>query len=247
MTLFDHLDELRRRLFIALGAWLVGASIAFSLRFVLLDWLKQPLPEGLTLHTFHLMEPLMVSISIAAFFGFVLAAPIVGAQVWGFVAPGLYPTERRWAVPFIFLTAAAFILGVFFARYVALPFSIPIIVGFLGHEATMLLSTASYISTLLLFMGVFGLVFETPVLGFLLAKLGLVNSDFLVKYRRHAIVITTAAAAAITPTVDPVNLALVAVPILVLYEVSIWVVRVVERRAAAPAGAGAGQEISASD
>ncbi len=233
MTLFQHLAEVRRRLFIALGAWLLGASVMFSLRFWLLDWLKEPLPAGMTLHTFHLMEPLTVSISISAFFGFVLAAPVVGGQIWGFVAPGLYAHERRWAVPFILLTALAFAAGVLFARYVALPFSIPIITGFLGDEATMLLSTASYISTLLMFMGVFGLIFEMPVLAFLLSKLGLITHDWLVRNRRIAIVAAVTLAAAVTPTVDPVNLGLVAVPLLVLYEVSIFVVRLAGRDPAA--------------
>jgi sec-independent protein translocase protein TatC len=229
VTLIGHLEELRTRLFIAIGAWVAGAGIMFAFRFELLDWLKAPLPGALTLHTFHLMEPFTVSMQIAGFFGLVLASPVVGGQIWGFVAPGLYPEERRWAVPFIFLTAFAFLCGVIFSRYVVLPFSIPIIVGFLGHEATMLLSTASYISTLLLLMGVFGLIFEMPVLGFLLARLGLINTKSLVQYRRHAILIGTILAAGITPTTDPVNLALVAVPLIVLYEITILVVRISER------------------
>src|SRR5690554_4129610 len=203
----------------------------FSLRFVLLDWLKQPLPPGLTLHTFHVMEPLTVSISISAFFGVVLASPVIGGQLWGFVAPGLYPSERRWAVPFILLTALAFTMGVMFARYVALPFSLPIITGFLGAEATMLLSTASYISTILMFMGVFGLVFEMPVLAFLLAKLGVLRHETLAQYRRHSILGAVILAAAITPTVDPINLAVVAIPLIILYEVSIWVMRAAQKGA----------------
>lgn len=229
MTLIDHLAELRTRLFIALGAWVLAAGVMFAFRFELLDWLKQPLPAGLTLHTFHVMEPLTVSVSISAFFGVVLAAPVIGGQVWGFVAPGLYPTERRWSIPFILLTALAFTLGVMFARYVALPFSLPIITGFLGDEATMLLSTASYISTLLTFMGVFGLVFEMPVLAFLLAKLNVVHWTVMARFRRHSIVGATVLAAVITPTVDPINLALVALPLVILYEVSIWVMRAAQR------------------
>lgn len=225
MTLLEHLAELRTRIFIALGAWIVGASAMFSMRFWLLDWLKEPLPAGLTLHTFHVMEPLTVSIYISAFFGVVLASPVIGGQVWGFVAPGLYPSERRWAVPFILLTASAFILGVLFARYVALPFSLPIVTGFLGDEATMLLSTASFISTMLMFMAVFGLIFEMPVLAFLLGKLNVLQWQTLARFRRHSIVGAVVLAAAITPTVDPVNLALVAGPLIILYEVSIWVMR----------------------
>ena len=225
MTLLEHLAELRTRIFIALGAWIVGASAMFSMRFWLLDWLKEPLPAGLSLHTFHVMEPLTVSIYISAFFGVVLASPVIGGQVWGFVAPGLYPSERRWAVPFILLTASAFILGVLFARYVALPFSLPIVTGFLGDEATMLLSTASFISTMLMFMAVFGLIFEMPVLAFLLGKLNVLQWQTLARFRRHSIVGAVVLAAAITPTVDPVNLALVAGPLIILYEVSIWVMR----------------------
>jgi sec-independent protein translocase protein TatC len=230
MTLIGHLEELRTRLFFAIGAWVVGSGVAFGFRFDLIEWLKEPLPAGLTLHTFHLLEPFTVSMQVAGFFGLVIAAPVIGGQVWGFVAPGLYAAERRWAVPFIFLTALAFTSGVLFARYVALPFSIPVIVSFLGHEVTMLLSTASYISTLLLFMGVFGLVFEMPVLGFLLGRLGLVTSGVLARNRRYAIVIGTVLAAGITPTADPVNLALVAVPLIVLYELTIWIVRFSERK-----------------
>ncbi len=229
-SIWEHLEELRRRLFFALGAWLAAASIAFSFRFVLLDWLKQPLPPGLTLHTFHLMEPLTVSIQIAAFFGLVLASPVIGGQLWGFVSPGLYPSERRWAVPFILLTVLAFAMGVLFARYVALPFSVPIITGFLEGEATMLLSTASYISTIVLFMSVFGLVFELPVLAFLLAKLGLIDAPMLVRQRRVAILVGVVLAAAITPTVDPFNLAIVAVPLILNYELSIIVVRMARVR-----------------
>lgn len=229
MTLIEHLAELRTRLFIAVGAWIVGASAMFSLRFWLLEWLQEPLPAGLELHTFHVMEPLTVSIYISAFFGVVLAAPVIFGQIWGFVAPGLYPSERRWAVPFISLTALAFILGVLFARYVALPFSLPIITGFLGDEATMLLSTASFISTMLMFMALFGLIFELPVLAFLLGKLNILQWQTLARYRRHSIVGAVVLAAAITPTVDPVNLGLVALPLIVLYEVSIWVMRAAQR------------------
>ena len=232
MTLIEHLAELRTRILIALGAWVVGASVMFALRFELLEWLKAPLPPGLTLHTFHVMEPLTVSIYIAAFFGVVLASPVIGGQVWGFVAPGLYPTERRWAVPFILLTALAFAAGVLFARFVVLPFSLPIIMGFLGDEATMLLSTASFISTILTLMAVFGLIFEMPVLAFLLGKIGVLRWQTLAEYRRHSIVGAVVLAAAITPTVDPVNLALVAIPLIVLYEVSIWVMRAAQRGSA---------------
>jgi sec-independent protein translocase protein TatC len=230
MTLIDHFDELRTRLFIALGAWVVGAGLAFAFRDRLLEWLKEPLPANLTLAAFGVMEPFVVSMQLSSFFGLVLAAPVVVGQVWGFVAPGLYPEERRWAVPFIFLTAVAFGGGVLFGRYVVLPFSLPIIVGFLGGEISVLPSVGDYVSKVVLIMAVFGLIFEMPVVGFLLARLGLIRARQLASHRSWAIVGGLALAAIITPTADPFNFALVAVPLVVLYEVTIMVVRVSQRK-----------------
>jgi sec-independent protein translocase protein TatC len=230
MTLIEHFEELRTRLFIAFGAWMVASGVAFVYRFSLLDWLKEPLPANLTLNAFGLLEPFLVSMQLASFFGFVLAAPVIGGQVWGFVAPGLYPEERRWAVPFILLTAVAFSGGVVFGRYVVLPISIPIIVGFLGDQVSVLPSIGDFISKVLLIMAVFGLIFEMPVVGFLLARIGLIRADMLVKHRRWAIVIGLVLAAVITPTADAFTFALVAVPLVVLYEVTVFVVRLSQRK-----------------
>ncbi len=230
MTLIEHFEELRKRLFIALLGWLVGSSIAFAFRFGILDWLKAPLPESMTLNFFTVLEPFTVSMQIAAFFGLVLSFPVVLGQIWGFVAPGLYAEERRYAVPFIFFAALAFASGVAFSYYVVLPFSIPILLSFLGGEAQGLLSIGQYISTLLMLMAMFGLMFEMPVMGFLLARIGILRHGPLVRTRRWAIIIGVTAAAVITPTGDPFNLALVAVPLVVLYELTIWVVRFSERR-----------------
>lgn len=230
MTLIEHFEELRNRLFIALGAWIVGSGVAFAFRFELLDWLHQPLPENLNLAAFGLFEPFLVSMQVASFFGLVLAAPIVGGQVWGFVAPGLYPEERRWAVPFILLTAVAFAGGVLFSRYVVLPFSVPIIVGFLGADVNVIPSVGDYVSKVVTIMAVFGLLFEMPVVGFLLARIGILNHTFMAEKRRWAVVIGLVLAAVITPTADPFNFALVAIPLVVLYEITILVVRASQRK-----------------
>lgn len=232
MTLWEHLEELRRRIFIALGGWLVMAMIAFSFRFNILEWIKQPLPDSFNLQFFTVFEPFIVAMNIAAFGGLVLAAPIIGWQTWAFIAPALYAKEKRYAVPFIIGTALAFISGVAFGRYVALPFALPLLLSILGDQAQAMLSIQSYTGTLLMYMGVFGLLFEMPVLGFLLARLGLIKHAWLQKYRRHSIVATLILAALVTPTADPFNLAIVGVPLLLLYEVSIFVVRLAEPKEA---------------
>ena len=168
---------------------------------------------------------------ITAFFGLVLASPFIIGQIWGFIAPGLYPEERRWAVPFVLLTVLAFALGIVFSYYVVLPLALPIIVGFLQGEVLVLPRIGDYISKVLLYMAVFGLLFEMPIVSFLLARLGIIQSAMLQQYRRYAIVIGCIVAAVITPTADPINFALVAVPLVILYEISILVVRVSQRRA----------------
>ena len=230
MTLIEHFEELRTRILIAFTAWVVGSGLAFAFRFQILDWLKNPLPSNTTLSYFGVLEPFTVSMQIASFFGLVVASPVILGQLWGFIAPGLYQHERRYAVPFIFFAVLAFLCGVSFAYYAVLPITIPILLGFLGTAATGLLSIGRYISTILMLMGVFGLMFEMPVLGYLLARIGILRSAPLAKNRRYAIVIGLVFAAVITPTGDPFNLSLVAVPLIVLYEVTIWVVRFSQRR-----------------
>lgn len=230
MTLIDHFAELRTRLFIALGAWVVGAVAAFYFIDYLLDWLQAPLPDAINLNAFQLLEGFIISMQIAAFFGFVLAAPFIVGQIWGFIAPGLYPEERRWAVPFVLFTALAFAAGVLFSYYGVLPFAIPIIVGFVPGNVQLQLAIGDYISKILLYMAVFGIIFEMPVVSFLLARLGFIHAAMLRQYRRYAIVIGFVLAAVITPTADPFNFALVALPLVILYEISILVVRVSQRR-----------------
>lgn len=230
MTLIDHFAELRTRLFVSVGSWVVAAGVAFAFRFDLLDWLKAPLPPAMTLNYFSILEPFVASMQISAFAGVVLASPIIVSQIWAFIAPGLYKEERRYAVPFILFTALAFVLGVAFAYYVVLPFTLPILLGFLGTEAQGLLSIGRYIQSLLTLMGVFGLMFEMPVLGYLLARIGILRAPIMLKYRKWSIVVGLALAAIITPTADPFNFALVAIPLVVLYEITILVVRVSQRK-----------------
>lgn len=229
MTLFDHLDELRNRLFIAGAAWVVASGIMFGFRFAVLDWLQAPLPEGMRLTYFSLLEPFATSMQIAAFFGLVLAGPVVVGQVWGFLAPGLYPEERRYAVPFILLTVLAFASGVAFSYYLVLPITIPVLLAFLGDAALGFLSIGRYIGNVLTLMAVFGLMFELPVLAFLLARIGIARAEPLRRTRRYALVGLLIGAAAISPTGDPFNFALVAIPLVVLYELSILVVGFAER------------------
>lgn len=230
MTLLDHLEELRWRILVAVAAWLVAAGVVFWFRLDVLAFLRAPLPDDLKLSFFNISEAFTASIQIAGFFGLVVAAPVILSQIWGFIAPGLYKEEKRWAVPFVLLASLAFAGGVVFAYYILLPMSIPILLGFLGDQAAPVLSIGKYISDILGLMAILGLVFEMPILGFLLAKIGLLRANMLTGIRRYAIVANITLAALITPTGDPFTLALVAVPLVALYEITVLVVRLSQRR-----------------
>jgi sec-independent protein translocase protein TatC len=230
MTLLDHLEELRWRILVAVVSWLIAAGVVFTFRNEVINFLRAPLPGDIKLSFLNISEPFTAAIQIAGFFGLVLAAPIILSQVWGFIAPGLYKDEKRWAIPFVLLATLAFAGGVAFSYYILLPMSLPILIGFLGTQAQPVLTIGKYIGDILGLMAVLGLVFEMPVLGFLLAKIGLLRSTLLTSIRRYAIVASLILAALITPTGDPFTLALVAIPLVALYELTILVVRLSQRR-----------------
>ncbi len=234
--LVEHLEELRARIIRALLAWFVGMGVAWTFRVDLLKILKRPLDvatqvRGIEANLYQqtITEGFIVSLKIAAFGGLVIALPFIVYQLWAFIAPGLYPHERRLAVPFILGAGFSFAVGVVFSYYVLLPFAVPFLLGFLSDQVIPLLTIDKYMSQILMYLTVVGLMFELPVLSFLFTKLGMLDWRFLAKNRRIAIVVIVTLAAIITPTADPFNLALLSVPLLLLYEVSIWVSRAAGR------------------
>ena len=234
--LVEHLEELRARIIRALLAWFVGMGVAWAFRVDLLKILKRPLDvatqvRGIEANLYQqtITEGFIVSLKIAAFGGLVIALPFIVYQLWAFIAPGLYPHERRLAVPFILGAGFSFAVGVVFSYYVLLPFAVPFLLGFLSDQVIPLLTIDKYMSQILMYLTVVGLMFELPVLSFLFTKLGMLDWRFLARNRRIAIVAIVTLAAIITPTADPFNLALLSVPLLLLYEVSIWVSRAAGR------------------
>jgi sec-independent protein translocase protein TatC len=230
MSLLDHLEELRWRIFVAVVAWLVAAGVVFYFRFDVLEFLRAPLPGDIKLSFLNISEPFTAAIQIAGFFGLILSSPVILSQIWGFIAPGLYKDEKRWAIPFVLLASLAFAGGAVFSYYILIPMSLPILIGFLGDQAQPVLTIGKYISDILGLMAILGLVFEMPVLGFLLARIGLLRPQMLTGIRRYAIVGSVILAALITPTGDPFTLSLVAIPLIGLYELTILVVRLSQRR-----------------
>ncbi len=245
LTFFEHLRELRKRIIRALLGVAVGMALVGGFVERIFHWLMGPvlasLPEKQqALHYTSYVEPLMVYLKVAAYGGVFVAAPWVLWQVWLFVAPGLYKREKRVVIPFLFFGTLLFYSGAAFCWYLVMPAAFPAMAAIASDSAlSPVLTMSEQLSLSLAMLFGFGVVFEVPVLVAFLSMVGLVSWRTLAKYRRYAIVVNVILAAIITPTGDPFNLALMAVPMIVFYEVGILLARFLGRKPAT-GGAAAG-------
>lgn len=218
-----HLEELRRRLLVAVLALFVATMLAFTVTGQVIEFLAQPVGGREGLQAIEMTENLGVYMRTALTLGAVLAMPIIVYEIVAFVAPGLNPGEKRvlfMALPFIVLS---FLAGVAFAYFVMLPVAIPFLLGFGDIPTTP--RPRDYMSFILRVMFWIGVAFETPLVIALLARLGVVTPDRLQRSWRVAVVIIAVLAAMITPTIDPVNMLIVMGPLLLLYLLSIFLAR----------------------
>ncbi|MDL1970460.1 MAG: twin-arginine translocase subunit TatC [Candidatus Desulfofervidaceae bacterium] len=228
-----HLEELRKRLFISLIAIAVGAVISFAFAKQLFYFLAQPLvkilpPDQPMIFT-ALTEAFFTYFKVALLSGFTLASPVVFYELWKFVVPALYEHEKRFVLPFVISATVFFIVGALFAYYVVFPFGFKFFLGFSTDYLKLLPKMNEYFSLTLKLIFAFGLVFEMPVITFFLAKMGVVNSKMLASKRRYALVIIFIAAAILTPP-DVGTQLLMAGPLIILYEISIWVAKIFGRK-----------------
>ena len=227
LTLREHLEELRKRLFVVAIAMTLGTVIAFVLHREILKLLMEPADDllsgtGAGLIYTQLTENLGVSMKVSLLGGFILALPVVVYELVMFVAPGLTPRERRYLLMFLPAVVITFTLGVLFGYFVLLPPALRFLLTFDADIATPMIRVGNYMSIVTRLLFWLGIVFEIPILIFLLAKLRLVNHRMLARKRRIAIILAFVLGAMITPTFDPINQTLVAVPIVLLYEAGIW-------------------------
>jgi sec-independent protein translocase protein TatC len=224
MTLLEHLDELRQRLLKVVVALVVGVVIGTFLTPPVLKELIAPLGEQVPMAISPTEAP-AVFFKVAVVIGILIAMPVIMYQVFQYVRPGLEPHEQRYVLigtPFASLSFAA---GVAFAAEVLLPTSLPFLQGFLSGIVEQRYSIDRYISFVSNVMLWAGLIFETPLVMFFLSKLGVVTPEGYKKARRAVIIGAAAGAAIITPTTDPVNMVLVMVPFILLYELGILLSR----------------------
>jgi len=232
MPFLDHLEELRWRLVKSLGTILLGAAVTFYYIDPLIDFLIKPtqnLESPMDLQVLKVQGMFMIKWGIALIGGIVLTIPVLTYHIWKFIAPGLYMNERRYVAPLIIFTYLSFLIGLTFAYTVIIPFSLEFFtsVGMEGIQNNF--SINYYFNFVTWLMIGSGLIFELPVLVFILSLFGLLTPEFMGHYRKHAIVIILVLSAFITPP-DPVSLVLMSIPLLLLYELSIGVSWLVNRR-----------------
>jgi sec-independent protein translocase protein TatC len=243
MTFWEHLEELRSRLIKSILALAVGMCVAWVYRQPLLAWLTKPfllawqsdnLGKVPTLHFGSPAALFIAYVKLAVIGGCVFSLPVVLYQIWSFVAPGLYSKEKRLALPFVVCSCGLFAAGGWFGWRVAFPVAFRYLLGFSGPVAGTALNITptvmidDYLSFVGRMLVAFGLVFELPIVVFFLAIAGIVNHRLLIRYARHFIVAAFLVAAIATPP-DVISQLLLAVPLCILYGVSIGVAWVVGR------------------
>lgn len=229
----SHLDELRRRLIIAFIAVAIGFVAAYGFKEQLFEILVRPLKlvmaEGDTLIFTNLPEAFFTYLKVAFLTGIGLASPVIIYQFWMFVAPGLYDKEKRLLLPIIFLSTLFFVGGALFGYFIVFPYGFEFFLGFATETIRPMPSMKEYLSFAAKLLLAFGIVFELPLAITFLAKLGLVTVPFLRKNRKYAILLFFAGSAILTPP-DVVTQIMMALPLMLLYEISIVGARIFGRK-----------------
>lgn len=234
-----HLVELRKRLGISVAAVIVMFFVAFNFHEPILSWMTAPLNDALAevakvsknaasgmVTTTQVGGTFFVAMKVAFFAGLLASLPIILSQIWLFVAPGLYANEKKMLIPFIFGGSIMFFIGAMFAYYVVTPFGFSFLIAFGAFEFVPLINIEDYVDFFAKIMFGFGLAFELPVFCYFLALLGLIDDRMMTAFFRYAIVLIFIISAILTPP-DVLTQILMAIPLTLLYGISILIVRAV--------------------
>jgi sec-independent protein translocase protein TatC len=231
-TLVEHLEELRQRLFICLGALGVGVVVAFVVHKQLIDWMIQALPhQHRKLLTLSPGEPFMTSVWVSIYAGFLLALPVLLWQAWAFFIPAFEATHERVLKLFVLLATALLVCGVVFGYYVALPKATAFLTNFDNQIYDIQIRARDYISFATKVLLAMAIVFELPIFVLGLTRMGILSTNTLRRNRRIGYFVVACVAVAL-PGVDPVTTFFEVVPLAVLYELSIWLSVLLDKRAA---------------
>ena len=223
-----HIQTIKKRLIIVGVTILVSLMVAFTFSADMVAWLNRPFPNPLVFYG--PTEALFASIKVSFLAAVVASLPVVFYQFWKFVEPALLPKEPRWGIPIFLLAGVLFTLGLVFCNLVILPLVIDFFVSFgMDRDITPQLSVGTYIDFNVKFLLTFGCAFELPLVLTILARVGVVSAQMLAKYRKHAILGALIISAIITPDATLFTMMLMAVPLMVLYEIGILGARIFGR------------------
>jgi len=233
-TLVEHLDELRSRLFVSLGALVVGFVVGYVLHHHLIHWLNRPLPEGRIGRpiTFGVAEPFLTSFKVSLYAGFLLALPIILWQLWSFLAPAIEEQSQRRVLVFVLIATGLLVVGIVFGYFVALPAAVHYLTNYDKSLYDIRIRARDYYSFATMVLLSMALVFEVPIFVLALVRLGILSSARLRRERRIGYFVVACVAVAL-PGVDPFTTTIEAIPLLLLFEASIWLSVIVERRSPA--------------
>jgi sec-independent protein translocase protein TatC len=232
MSFLDHLEELRWRVIKAVVALLVASILCgFFADFLVQDLLLGPLRAvGLKVQVLTPYGIMLLYMEVVLFAGLIISMPVILYQLWAFIAPGLMPNERRYASRIVFFTTLCFLSGIVFGYKILIPTALKFFAGFGTQNIELHIAADKYVSFLLSMILGAGLVFELPMITFFLAKFGIVTPAFMRKYRRHAIIAILIISAIVTPTPDVVTQSLLAAPMMILYELSIFIAAFAQKK-----------------
>ena len=221
-----HLREMRDRLIKSIGALVVTTTAAFFFSDQIVDLLKRPAGD-INLQAIEITENLGVFFKVSLAGGLVLAMPVLIYQLFAFVAPALTSREKRYVFTILPFVVLMFLGGVAFAYFVALPPAMNFLVSFMSEQAEVQIRISNYLDVVIRLILSVGLIFETPVVLMFMARMGLVTPQWLAARRKWWVIIAFIVAAIITPTFDPINQSIIAIPLILLLELSILLARIV--------------------
>ncbi len=232
MTFLEHLEELRWRLIYALIGLVAGAVLCWIFIDFIIDvvLLKPARDSGAQLQNLKPFGQLFVYMQVAIIGGIIISIPNIFYQFWKFIAPALRRNERRYILLIVIFTTVCFLAGIVFAYFVMLPLTLKFAAQFGSDQIANEFAIDEYLSIIISVMLAAGVVFELPMVSFFLSKLGILTPAFMRKYRKHSIVIIMILAAFLTPGTDPVSQLILAIPLVLLYEISIFISKISIRK-----------------
>jgi sec-independent protein translocase protein TatC len=241
LSLVEHLDELRTRIIVSIAALVVAASLCFWQNELLLDIANKPLPGDLVPITFGVTEPFMTTVTLSVYGGLLLAMPVILYQLYAYVLPAFSPHERRVVLPFLLMVPVLFICGVVFAYFVVLPAATQFLLNFNASEFNIEVRAREYYSFFALTCMAVGVLFQIPIGILAVTRLGITTPERLARNRKYAI-LAIAIVAMLLPGTDPITMLISMLPLVLLFEFSLLLARLIGRPPEEPAPGDAAEE-----